>query len=311
MTGRPDDALLARYLVGACSEAEQARVEEAFFADDEVFERMQQIEDDLIDRHLQDRLDGEERERFREAYATGPRRDRVDFARTMTHVLDGGAAASARGGAAAPAPRATGGWPGLAPGWGIALAAAAVIVFVAGASVWQMRALRSSLETARSDNEALRQQQEAARRRIEELEGRTTALAGELARERENAPAPTPAGRTRATVATFVLAPGLLRSARGPVRIEARGVDEVRLRLDLDPGIAAERFRAELRGADTRVLWVQEGLTAAPADAGSAVLMTIPAAALQPGEYEVVLSGADTGSGLEEVGRYYFDVTGG
>ena len=76
MTSEPDDALLGRYLVGDCSEDEKARVEEAFFADDAVFARMQAIEEDLVERHLRGELKGNEaaalRQRLCDAAPTRP-----------------------------------------------------------------------------------------------------------------------------------------------------------------------------------------------------------------------------------------------
>ena len=64
MTGDPDDALLARYLMGACSDAEKARVEEQLFAGDEVFERLCAVEEELIGRRVRGQLTGEDRDRF-------------------------------------------------------------------------------------------------------------------------------------------------------------------------------------------------------------------------------------------------------
>ena len=82
MNGEPDDSLLARYLSGGCSEAEKARIEEAFFADDDVFARMLQIEEELVERHIRGELQEHEREAVRAAYASPPRRERVMFARS-------------------------------------------------------------------------------------------------------------------------------------------------------------------------------------------------------------------------------------
>ena len=111
MTGELDDALLGRYLLEACSEDEKARVEEQLFADGEVFERLRQLEDDLIDRDLAGRLADAERERFAIAYAAPARRQRVIFSQALKEVLSGTDASEAtrRSSAAetAPVPRWT------------------------------------------------------------------------------------------------------------------------------------------------------------------------------------------------------------
>src|SRR5258707_15476724 len=91
-----DDALVGRYLLDACSEDEKARVEEQLFADDEVFERLRQLEEDLIDRHLEGRLAGAERERFETAYAVPARRQRVMFSQALKELLSGAEREAAR-----------------------------------------------------------------------------------------------------------------------------------------------------------------------------------------------------------------------
>jgi len=45
-----------RYLLGELSEAEQERFEEAYFADDALFEQFQAVKDDLLDAYARDEL---------------------------------------------------------------------------------------------------------------------------------------------------------------------------------------------------------------------------------------------------------------
>jgi hypothetical protein len=311
VNGEPDDTLLVRYLSGGCSEAEKARVEEAFFADDDVFARMLQIEEDLIERHTRGELQEHERESVRAAYASPPRRERVMFARSLQRLL-GAAEVEAGAVTGQPPPPASNvrPWPRIVRSrFGITLAAAAMVTAVVGALVlaWQANGLRSSVQSIQADNETLRQQRDAARRRIEELEGRAATLSTELDRERATRAAGSQP-RARTVVATFVLTPGLLRSARAAARLAiAPSIDEVRLQLDLEPGIEAARFRAELRDIDARVVWTQDGLSAISTGAGGAVLVTLPATLLPAGAQEVVLLAA-SGSRFEEAARYYFDV---
>jgi hypothetical protein len=309
VNGEPDDSLLARYLSGGCSEAEKARIEEAFFADDDVFARMLQIEEDLVERHIRGELQEHEREAVRAAYASPPRRERVMFARSLQRLL-GAAEVEAGAGPGLRPQRNVRPWPRIVRSrFGITLAAAAMVTAVVGALVlaWQANGLRSSVQSIQADNETLRQQRDADRRRIDELEGRAATLSDELERERASRPAGSQP-RARTVVATFVLTPGLLRGARAPARLAiGPTIDEVRLQLDLEPGIEGARFRAELRDLDARVVWTQEGLSATSTGAGGAVLVTLPAALLPAGAHEVVLLAA-SGSLFEEAARYYFDV---
>src|SRR6185369_13195307 len=81
MTGpSPTDALLGRYLLDAGSDDERRQIEEQFFASDDVFERLRELEEDVIERYRLDTLTAEERSRFERAYGSSPRRDRVLFA---------------------------------------------------------------------------------------------------------------------------------------------------------------------------------------------------------------------------------------
>jgi hypothetical protein len=311
MTGELDDALLGRYLLDGCSEDEKARVEERLFVDDEVFERLRQLEEDLIDRHLAGRLAGDERERFETAYAAPARRQRVMFSRALKEVLSGadGSDAARRSGASETGLRAS--WlTWLQESFAIRLAfAAAALVLVAGTvlATWQATRLRSSLASVQADNNTLRQQLEAERQRLGETDKRAAALSDALSRERASRESAGAAQPPRLPLALFVLSPGLLRSARAPALVTVPAATEtVRLQLDLEAGLDAGRFRAELRNGDARVLWSQDRLGATRIDAGAAVRLTLPVAALQKGDYEVVLFSATDGRQSEEVARYYF-----
>jgi hypothetical protein len=313
MTGDPDDALLARYLMGACSDAEKARVEEHLFGRGEVFERLCAVEEELIGRRLRGQLTGEAREQFDQAYAEPPRRDRVLFARALTTVLsDGPAAAAAAATAGEPEPRISW-WARFwrRPEFQVALSAAA-LALVAGIAFqsWRANGLRSSLVSLQSDNAALRQQREADRQRVAELEQRAAAVTSELNRERAGRAASEAAQTAPGRVLTFALSSGLLRSARAPARlIVPPSTQELRLLLDLEPGIDAGRFRAELRDGQARVLWIQDILRpASRPETSAAVSMTLPAAILRNGEYEVVLLSTADGGRFDETARYYFDV---
>jgi hypothetical protein len=300
MTAELDDALLGRYLLNECSGDEKARVEEQLFANDEVFERLRQIEEDLIDRHLAGGLAGDEHERFATAYAAPARRQRVMFSQALKELLSS---------TELKAPWWTS-WTWLQESFAIRLAIAdAVLVLVAGTvlATWQATRLRSSLASVQADNSMLRQQLEAERQRLGETDKRAAALGDALSRERASRESAGAAQPPRLPLALFVLSPGLLRSARAPARVTVPAATEtVRLQLDLEAGLDAGRFRAELRNGDARVLWSQDGLGATRIDAGAAVRLTLAVATLQKGDYEVVLFSATDGRQYEEVARYYF-----
>jgi hypothetical protein len=307
MTGEPDDALLARYLLDSCSEDEQSRVEQRVFANDATFDRLRDVEEDLIARHLRGEMAPDERQRFERAYASPPRHDRVLFAKALTHLLAATGAASV-----IPADRARRtrwrSWM-APPQMRFVIAAAAVVLAIGVVALsWQSAGLRSTLAGVRADNDALRRQRDADRRRLEQLEARASTLTEQLNRERANQSVASDAPRPRPPLALFVLSPGLLRGAREPRRLAVSpSAEAVRLQLDLEPSADAVRCRAVLLGGDGRERWRGEGIRPTPIDAGSAVVVTVPAMTIPDGEYEVVVS--DTaGPSAEELGRYYFTI---
>src|SRR5690242_12750479 len=81
------DALLGRYLLDDCSDEERRQVEEQFFARNDVFERLRELEEELIERARLGELTVDERSRFERAYGSPPRRDRVLFARALDRLV--------------------------------------------------------------------------------------------------------------------------------------------------------------------------------------------------------------------------------
>ena len=78
------EKLMIRYLLGDVPEDEQIRIEERFFTDDEYFEQLLALEDDLIDDYVNGELTDREREQFEEYFLAPPtRRQRVEFAKTF------------------------------------------------------------------------------------------------------------------------------------------------------------------------------------------------------------------------------------
>jgi hypothetical protein len=79
-----NDAAIRRYLLGLLPETEAEAVEEAYFGQPEVFDRVRGVEDDLIDDYVAGRLDGGDAAAFEGRYlASEPRRQRVEAARAL------------------------------------------------------------------------------------------------------------------------------------------------------------------------------------------------------------------------------------
>jgi anti-sigma factor RsiW len=79
-----DPKLITAYLLGELSEFEQDQLEARYFVDDALFERLLEIEDDLIDRYARGDISDRERLRLERHFLKSPaRRTRVRFAEAM------------------------------------------------------------------------------------------------------------------------------------------------------------------------------------------------------------------------------------
>src|SRR2546421_5762860 len=85
-----DDRLARQYLLGELSESEGAKVEEEFFEDDEAFERLNSVEDELIDAYTLGQLSSADRRRFEQRLMlSSAQRERVKFSRTLLRTASG------------------------------------------------------------------------------------------------------------------------------------------------------------------------------------------------------------------------------
>jgi hypothetical protein len=318
MASLVDDRLLVQYLVGDCSDDERTRVEERFFTDEETFERLCELEEDLAWRYARGELNATERERVERAYAVPPRRDRLILTIALGRILAEPPKEPVR--ALTPvieAPTADGGWWMVVRNWlslepagaRLVLAAAcAALVIGLGVQMQQARALRATLAQSRHDSVSLRQQAEGAARRASESERRIAALTEQIARA-QPATGESPAPARRPVFATFVLMPGRTRSAREPAQIAPpRNADTLRLQLNLDFDSAYASFKAELRTSAGDLLWSQDRLQAQKTGDSASVALTIPAALVTDGEYELLLQGRLRDDAIEDAASYYFTV---
>jgi hypothetical protein len=311
MTIQPDDALLSRYLLHECSEEERTWIEDRFFEDDELFERLRQLEEDSIGRYLRGDVTAEERARFEQAYASPARRDRVLFTRALTTLAPSPAEAmpAAEFVARRRVPKRS--FRDLSKStFPLGLAAAVLLISGTAVTFWQARQLRTSLAQAEVRTRMLERERDADRQRLGELEKRSADLGDELNRARASQqPSPGTATRSQPVIATFVLSAGLLRSAQKATPVVVpRSVEQVRLQLDLDTGIDYKGYRVEVRNQQGGVVWSQDMLRPRRIDSGTAVSVWVPAERMNAGEHEAVLYGSADSRTFEDAGHYYFDV---
>ena len=84
MTIHDQDALMIRYLLGTASEEEQAQLEEKFFADDDLYQQLKALEDELRYEYARGGLTDAERRAFEARFVTtAEERRKVELAKEV------------------------------------------------------------------------------------------------------------------------------------------------------------------------------------------------------------------------------------
>jgi hypothetical protein len=284
--------LLVRYLLGDLSQREQEDLEEEYFTNEETWEILNSVEDDLINSYVRGELSLLQRERFEKHFLATPRDyERVELARILLNSgIRGQAVALDRSGSIAgisswvgtPALK----WMSAAAG----LAAAVLLVFL----LVQNRQLRGEL------NDVSRQQANLERQNAE------------LRQQVANLTKTVQSASSEDTTLSLLLAPGLLRDT-GPgsqtnvLKIPAKPLT-VRLLLDLRSD-QYSHYDVVLRSAEGHEIQRVAGLKSEPsAHAGRAVALTLPSRLLLRGDYIIHLYGQSTQGKMERHPPYSLSV---
>jgi hypothetical protein len=294
------DERLIRYLLDDASDEERSAVEREFLADDQRYEELEALEDELRHDYLRGSLSEDQKARFERRFlASASDRARLEDARAILDALDRGV----------PAPVALP--PASRPGWWLA-AAAAVCLALAGWAFLEARRSRARVDEMASGRAA---EQDAWARRLAEEKGRGDGLARDLDRERERRVTleqeltrREQAAVPRASIVALLLPPGLVRGAAGQAATLGPAVEGVRLTLRLPAGEEAARFQAAVRTADGAERWFRGGLVRGTSPSGPVVVVTVPARVLAPGDYEVGLLAETAPGRAEEIADYHFAV---
>ena len=82
------DEIIKEYLLNTLSEADREQFEMQYFEDDDLYQRLQVIEEELISDYVYDRLTAFGRRLFDEHYSATPeRRGRIEMARNRKRVI--------------------------------------------------------------------------------------------------------------------------------------------------------------------------------------------------------------------------------
>jgi anti-sigma factor RsiW len=313
------DERMTRYLLGDLPEAEQAAIEQEFFADPEKFEEIWAVENDLVDSYVRGRLSRGERELFERNYLKSPKhRERVAIARKLLAAADRSMPESSL------APHIIESVPYRRDWrWKVTEAlnsprvlrtglATAAMLLLFGGGVWL------ALERARLIHELRR-----TGAQLSEQQRRERAIADQLAAEREQSsqlkseldrlletpgqrPSQQPRQAGRPSILSFFLSPMLApRSVGGPPQqiTISRETDLVRLQMKIDEG-DSRRFQAAIRAVGGTRVWNQRSL----APRSGEITVDVPAHKLPLGDYFLTLSATAPTGETEEINRYFFRV---
>lgn len=324
-----------RYLLEDLSEDEKNRMEDAFFADDSKFEAVELAEDDLIDAYVRNELSPEEQRQFKAKLLSSPRiLERVNFAKALAEKADSFLSSEAQRSielapsftppADKPQTRWWGGFLAQRPAWGLAMAACALLILVAGfVLLFGWLRLRNESERLASERAALERRKEELDKLSGEQRSTSDQQTAELQRERDqlaqdrkriedlkrgqNREEPGK-GSTLGSVVHLLLTPGGSRSSGAghdfPIGPEASTV-----KLDL----ALERndyrsYIATIETPDGKVFVSRKWLKAHNDGSGQVVTVQIPVRLLPPNNYNVTLKGVASSGTPEDVGIYSFRV---
>jgi len=85
---RVKSEVIKQYLLNALSEADCVQFEMRYFEDDDLYQRLRAVEEELITDYVYERLTDSERWLFDEHYCVTPeRRERIEMARTWRKVV--------------------------------------------------------------------------------------------------------------------------------------------------------------------------------------------------------------------------------
>jgi hypothetical protein len=303
-----DDQLTIRYLLGKTSNAEQEQLEEQYFVDDSWFEHLLTVEDELIDAYVSGDITGEERKRFEQHFLVSPQRQqRVAFAQAL--LASATKRSESRIPAAAPRERALW-WRSFSRLWtvpqpfvpAVVLTGFALLAVLGSLSVMQNRSLRDQLARIQADGLNLRrdvEQQRALHQQLNEQLEQERAARSRLDQSLTNI-------QKQQKTVSFVLMPGAARSSdSGRSLLIRRGTDVVQLQLDVENQNNFQ-YRVDVRTADDHEIWSQDDLRARSRPGGGAVVLSLPANLLIPGDYVILLRMITATGDIEDAGEYAF-----
>jgi hypothetical protein len=323
-----NEQAMTDYLLGCLPDADAERYDELSVADDEFAAALSACEKELVDAYVQGELAGRVLDQFRLHYLASPlRRDKVAFAKSLQAFAERGAAdvrtdvtdgASRQGWFAALssflAPR-----PALQ--WGV-FAGVLLLLLAGGWFMFDNLRLRQQMSQAQIRRDELQQREQALQQQLEAEHAANSKAEQELAQvraERERLDQelkkqnglerPTqPQPPSPASIASFILTPGL----RGVGQIQTLhlppGSGRVALQLNLEPNDYQAYRVALIDQSNHQTLWQSGKLKAGSADTDKALRVSFSSGLLKSQTYVMQVSGVSANGKTEVMSDYPFKV---
>lgn len=310
---------MRRYLLGELSDEEQTALEEKYFTDPHVFERMLRSESELVDEYVRGRLSNEARERFEQFYMTRPAlNERVKFAGALAARLDKVEETGAQ-----QSPSTVSNWRrflmalgGHRPALGFAIALVILLAVLGGAWLFVERGRRQQAELAQTQP-AQEAPQASERRETQQNTGESRPTEAPVKQGRPEPAAPQTPGRPPTQIptaapktVTLALNTGGVRGSengRTPVLVISPGTTQARLQLVLKDNDYAS-YGASLQTAGGAAIFNRKGIKPGATKSGASFVFTVPADKLANGDYVLTLRGISPNGEIDDIGKSLFRV---
>lgn len=299
---------MVNYLLGEMSEDEQAQFEDCYFLDDDLFEQLIIVKEELTDAYVRDHLGEREREQFERYFLNSPhRREQVAFALSLRQKLSE-PTVEAPAKATARSWRQT--WFGSSSPRVLSMTAAALLLLVFGVGwlIRENRKLHDDLSILRAEQKEWLQREQEWQRQLAELRAQSSLIAPPTSPKTVAPPTLRTTPDAQFLLPAIVLMPGA-RSRSGVKEVSFVPVARrLPLRLAVNREPTSREYTAVLQSADGREVARRSHLRATNSGRLIFVEAVFSTALLEVGEYTMKLFGTGGSGQPEELSDYSFRV---
>jgi hypothetical protein len=317
-----NEQLLTWYLLGNLPEEQRLQVEGEFLNDDERYDRLVALEDELFYDYAQNKLSPGEREQFEKRFLSSEQnRERASLYSDVANKIS--ETAPARMAEKNIADREQQLWLSLksyfvaqGAAMRVSLAALAIASLVLIWLVIGILRLRNEFNQLGAQlafqGDQMRQQAQQERARADELNLKLKREIDENAMMRQELskmqPQSVGQGERPPSVISLVLAPSIVRDQAPDMKklYLPQGVRLLKLLLKLKEKVEYKSYQVTLSTVEGVKIWGQDMLQAQRTGSGRSIELWLPTRTLAPGDYQLKLNGYASDGTLEKTKDYYY-----